>query len=57
MPSSLTSLLHHQLYPSVSRSVLLLLRLVSKGLVKCIVHHGGQIVYTRATKEADVIVE
>uniref|UniRef100_A0A6G1SJB5 40S ribosomal protein S25 n=1 Tax=Aceria tosichella TaxID=561515 RepID=A0A6G1SJB5_9ACAR len=28
-----------------------------KGLVKCIVHHGGQLVYTRATKEADVIVE
>ncbi|PIO70149.1 S25 ribosomal protein [Teladorsagia circumcincta] len=31
--------------------------LQAKGLVKCIVHHGGQIVYTRATKEADVIVE
>ncbi|VDO60066.1 unnamed protein product [Haemonchus placei] len=27
--------------------------LQAKGLVKCIVHHGGQVVYTRATKEAD----
>ncbi|KAK6028995.1 S25 ribosomal protein, partial [Ostertagia ostertagi] len=30
--------------------------LQAKGLVKCIVHHGGQIVYTRATKEADMFV-
>ncbi|CAI2352101.1 unnamed protein product [Caenorhabditis sp. 36 PRJEB53466] len=32
-------------------------RLKAKGLVKCVVHHHGQVVYTRATKEADVIVE
>nr|ACD88890.1 small subunit ribosomal protein 25 [Caenorhabditis brenneri] len=31
--------------------------LQAKGLVKCVVHHPGQVVYTRATKEADVIVE
>ncbi|ETN73110.1 S25 ribosomal protein [Necator americanus] len=30
--------------------------LQAKGLVKCIVHHGGQIVYTRATKEADMFM-
>ncbi|CAI5449543.1 unnamed protein product [Caenorhabditis angaria] len=31
--------------------------LEAKGLVKCIVRHHGQVVYTRATREADVIVE
>uniref|UniRef100_A0A0K0DBA6 Innexin n=1 Tax=Angiostrongylus cantonensis TaxID=6313 RepID=A0A0K0DBA6_ANGCA len=30
--------------------------LQAKGLIKCIVHHGGQVVYTRATKEADMFV-
>ncbi|CAB3410047.1 unnamed protein product [Caenorhabditis bovis] len=30
--------------------------LQAKGLVKCIVHHHGQVVYTRATKEADMFV-
>ncbi|GMR49604.1 hypothetical protein PMAYCL1PPCAC_19799, partial [Pristionchus mayeri] len=31
--------------------------LQAKGLVKCIVKHAGQLVYTRATKADDVIVE
>ncbi|EFO25388.1 hypothetical protein LOAG_03099 [Loa loa] len=31
--------------------------LLAKGLIKCVVHHGGQLVYTRCTKADDTIIE
>ncbi|MCP9264865.1 40S ribosomal protein S25 [Dirofilaria immitis] len=31
--------------------------LLAKGMIKCVVHHGGQLVYTRCTKADDTIVE
>uniref|UniRef100_F1LF88 40S ribosomal protein S25 n=1 Tax=Ascaris suum TaxID=6253 RepID=F1LF88_ASCSU len=32
--------------------------LLAKGLIKCVVHHGGQLVYTRSTKaDESAIVE
>nr|CRZ22247.1 Bm8352 [Brugia malayi] len=44
-------------YKLITPSVQGLRELLAKGMIKCVVHHGGQLVYTRCTKADDTIVE